>query len=119
MRPTGPIDQPQEISGLALEGLVAQHLRAWIAQRQAGEQLYYWRTKSGSEVDFVIYGPNTFLAFEVKHSGRAHRSDLRSLKSFREDFPEASVGMIYLGQERLEIDGIAIIPCQDFLESPF
>ncbi|MFZ9812961.1 MAG: ATP-binding protein [Burkholderiaceae bacterium] len=116
LRPTGPIDKPQEIAGLALEGLVAQHLRAWIARRRAGEQLYFWRTKSGSEVDFVIYGPRVFRAWEVKHSGRVHPSDLRSLKAFKEDFPEASVGMVYLGQEQLEIDGVAVIPCQQFLQ---
>ena len=116
LRPTGPIDKPQEIAGLALEGLVAQHLRAWIARRRAGEQLYFWRTKSGSEVDFVIYGPRVFHAWEVKHSGRVHRSDLRSLKAFKEDFPEASVGMVYLGQEKLEIDGVAVIPCHQFLQ---
>ena len=28
-RPTGPLDSPAEIDGAALEGLVAQHLRAW------------------------------------------------------------------------------------------
>src|SRR5262249_30238760 len=29
-RPMGPLDRPEEIAGAALEGLVAQHLRAWI-----------------------------------------------------------------------------------------
>jgi len=28
LRPTGPLDRPQEVEGAALEGLVAQHLRA-------------------------------------------------------------------------------------------
>jgi predicted AAA+ superfamily ATPase len=31
LRPRGPLDRPEEIEGAALEGLVAQHLRAWIA----------------------------------------------------------------------------------------
>ncbi len=31
LRPKGPLDRPEEIEGAALEGLVAQHLRAWIA----------------------------------------------------------------------------------------
>ena len=56
LRPAGPLDQPKEIEGISLEGLVAQHLRAWIAYRNRGERLYFWRTKSGSEVDFVVYG---------------------------------------------------------------
>ena len=31
LRPKGPLDRPSEIDGQALEGLVAQHLRAWAA----------------------------------------------------------------------------------------
>jgi predicted AAA+ superfamily ATPase len=116
LRPTGPLDRQEEIAGMALEGLVAQHLRAWIAQRDAGERLYYWRTKSGTEVDFVVYGPDTFSAWEVKHAAKVHAADLRALKTFREDYPEAQVAMLYLGQERLEIDGIPVIPCGEFLE---
>jgi len=115
LRPAGPLDRPEEIGGMALEGLVAQHLRAWIAQRGQGEQLYYWRTKSGSEVDFVIYGPRTFAAWEVKHAARVHRGDLRALRAFREDYPNATVSLLYLGPDRLEIDGIAIVPCEEFL----
>jgi len=116
LRPTGPLDRQEEIAGMALEGLVAQHLRAWIAQRDEGERLYYWRTKSGTEVDFVVYGPDTFSAWEVKHAAKVHAADLRALKTFREDYPEAQVAMLYLGQERLEIDGIPVIPCGEFLE---
>lgn len=116
LRPTGPLDRQEEIAGMALEGLVAQHLRAWIAQRDAGERLYYWRTKSGTEVDFVVYGPDTFSAWEVKHAAKVHAADLRALKTFQEDYPEAQVAMLYLGQECLEIDGIPVIPCGKFLE---
>ena len=116
LRPAGPLDRPEEIEGMALEGLVAQHLRAWAAYRRQGDELYYWRTKSGSEVDFVVYGPNTFAAWEVKRASRVHSTDLRALKAFREDYPEAQLGLLYMGQERLEIDGIAVIPCQAFLE---
>ena len=115
LRPTGPLDRTEEVAGTALEGLVAQHLRAWIAHRNAGDQLYYWRTKSGSEVDFIVYGPDTFNAWEVKHAAKVHATDLRSLKTFREDYPEAQVAMLYMGQERLEIEGIPVIPCGEFL----
>ena len=117
LRPAGPLDQPEEIEGISLEGLVAQHLRAWIAYRNRGEQLYFWRTKSGSEVDFVVYGNDCFLAWEVKRSTSAHSVDLRSLKSFRQDYPEAEVALLYLGQQSLEIDGISVIPCEKFLKS--
>ena len=102
---------------MALEGLVAQHLRAWIAYRACGAQLYYWRTKSGSEVDFVVYGPDIFSAIEVKRATKVHGKDLRALRAFREDYPEASVCLLYMGKERLTIDGISCIPCEEFLKA--
>lgn len=115
LRPAGPLDRPEAIEGMALEGLVAQHLRAWIAYRADGAGLYYWRTKSGAEVDFVVYGPEVFCAIEVKRAARVRGADLRALRAFREDYPEAAVALLYLGNERLSIDGIPCIPCEEFL----
>lgn len=117
LRPTGPLDRPDEIEGAALEGLVAQHLRAWGAYRDPGIGLHYWRTKSGSEVDFVVYGDGVFAAIEVKHAGRVHRSDLTALRAFRQDYPEAQAALLHLGHDRLMIDGIRILPCEPFLRA--
>ncbi|MBI5180916.1 MAG: ATP-binding protein, partial [Nitrospirae bacterium] len=87
LRPSGPLDKPEEKAGIALEGLVAQHLRAWIDYRHQPSSLYYWRTSAGSEVDFIIYGTDIFRAIEVKNAGKFHPQDLRGLKSFGEDYP--------------------------------
>lgn len=114
LRPAGPLDRAEEIEGMALEGLVAQHLRAWIEYRGAEARLYYWRTKAGSEVDFVIYGPDVFSAVEVKRAARINSKDLRALRTFRSDYPEAETYLLYLGKEHLAIDGIRCIPCEDF-----
>ena len=70
LRPTGPLDRPSEIDGAALEGLVAQHLRAWIAYTPEAHDLFCWRTRSGVEEDFVVYGSTHFVAVEVKNSDR-------------------------------------------------
>ena len=43
LRPGGPLDRPGEIEGHALEGLVAQHLRAWIAYSNQDYELCFWR----------------------------------------------------------------------------
>ena len=115
LRPSGPIDSPEEKSGAALEGLVAQHLRAWIDYGRPGCRLYYWRTSSGSEVDFVIYGQDIFQAIEVKNSTTIHPQDLRGLKAFGEDYPEAKRSLIYRGREKLLRDGISIEPADQFL----
>lgn len=115
LRPTGPLDRPGDIDGQALEGLVAQHLRAWAAYSGEGSSVYYWRTRGGTEVDFVVYGRTGFHAFEVKNAGRVHSSDLRALRTFRTDYPEADAAMLYRGSERLNIDGIWCLPVGDFL----
>jgi predicted AAA+ superfamily ATPase len=114
-RPAGPLDRPQEIAGAALEGLIAQHLRAWIAYGGSDAGLYYWRTKSGNEVDFVLYGRAGLWALEVKNGRRVLPGDVRGLRAFREDYASARTGLIYRGQERLVLDGVPCRPVEEFL----
>ncbi len=117
LRPKGPLDRTAEIDGLALEGLVMQHLHAWADYSRRDCRIYYWRTKSGTEVDFVLYGQNTFAAIEVKNSRQVHSKGLKGLKAFTEDYPEAQPLLLYRGKETLKIDGIMCIPWQSFLEN--
>lgn len=116
LRPAGPLDRPEEIEGAALEGLIAQHLKAWIDYRINASNLYFWRTKSGSEIDFIVYGTDVFYAIEVKHTATVYGKDLRALKAFHLDYPESSVCLLYMGKNQLEIDGIPCIPCEKFLK---
>lgn len=115
LRPSGPLDRIEEISGAALEGLVAQQLKAWIDYFHPDCNIFYWRTSSGSEVDFIVYGKEIFYAIEVKNSTVIHPNDLRALKSFGENYPEAKRFLIYRGSERLLKDGIYIVPVMEFL----
>jgi len=117
IRPAGPLDRPEEVGGAALEGLVAQHLRSWIDYTNPDFSLSFWRTKAGNEVDFVVYGPDGFWAIEVKHTSSIRGKDLKGLKAFRIDYPEAQTRLIYRGTERLEIDGIKCLPCEFFLKN--
>ncbi|MCY4626158.1 MAG: DUF4143 domain-containing protein [Acidobacteria bacterium] len=115
LRRTGPLDRPQEIEGAALEGLVAQHLRAWAAYGDRGARLFTWRTRSDAEVDFVIYGPEEFAAIEVKNSRRVRPEDLRGQRSFGDEYPEAMRLLLYRGQDRLLVGDVLCLPVADFL----
>jgi predicted AAA+ superfamily ATPase len=115
LRPRGPLDRPEEIEGAALEGLVAQHLRAWVAYSGSSEELSFWRTRSGVEVDFVVYGPRGFWAFQVQNSSDVRPADLRPLRAFREDYPESTGVLLYRGSERRRIDDIWCLPVEAFL----
>ncbi len=115
LRPQSILDSTSEMDGAALEGLVAQHLRAWIDYTKMAHRLAFWRTKAGLEVDFVIYGPMGLWGIEVKNSEHIHPQDLRSLTHFKEDYPEAQVLFLYRGKDRVIIKGIECIPCELFL----
>lgn len=117
LRPKGPLDKPEEIEGQALEGLVAQSLRAWIQYRNKENELYYWRTVSGLEVDFIVYGQEGLFAIEVKNATTIHPSDLKGLRAFQDDYPEAQCALIYRGKQRLKKDTIICIPLEEFLLS--
>jgi predicted AAA+ superfamily ATPase len=115
LRPRGPLDRPSEIGGAALEGLVAQHLRAWIAYSSGDTKLFFWRTRAGVEVDFVIYGDLGFMAIEVQNSQTVRSTDLRPLRAFIADYPEAKALLLYRGKEELMIGGIRCVPVDTFL----
>ncbi|MBN1686243.1 MAG: ATP-binding protein, partial [Spirochaetales bacterium] len=89
IRPAGPLDSPQEIGGVALETLCLQEIRAINEYYRFGYSLYYWRTSTGLEVDFILYGQLGLIAIEVKHARGVSTSALSGLKAFGRDYPEA------------------------------
>lgn len=116
LRPSGPLDNPEAIAGSTLEGLVAQHLTAWNAYQGGKNRLYFWRTPSGTEVDFVVYGQDVFWALEVKNTNKIHDRDLSGLKVFKTDYPQSKIFLIYRGKERWVKHGVSCIPCDEFLK---
>lgn len=116
LRKSGPMDTAEEKDGAALEGLVLQHLRAWCDYSKGKSDIYYWRTKAGVEVDFVIYGENSFWAIEVKNKTKIAPGDVRGLINFRDDYPESKQILLYRGNERIIENGILCIPCEEFLK---
>ena len=110
IRPRGPLDSAEEVAGAALETLVLQELQATNDNRQLGYDLSYWRTHTGLEVDFVLYGPRGLLAFEVKRKRQLAGHDLRSLRAFIEDYPVARAYVLYNGDHETHLDGITAMP---------
>lgn len=115
LRPRGPLDNSDEIAGISLEGLVLQHLKAWCDYSDAQVTCYFWRSRGGAEVDFILYGEDHFHAIEVKNGRTIHPQTLRSLKTFVSDYPEANPILLYRGNEKLVIDEITCWPVEDFL----
>jgi predicted AAA+ superfamily ATPase len=116
IRPTGPLDSESEMDGPALETLVFQEIRAINDYLETDYQLYFWRTKNGLEIDFVLYGPNGLIAIEVKRSSHVHSKNLRGLKEFKKDYPPAKCYLFYSGIDILYIDNITVLPIDQALQ---
>jgi len=113
IRPRGPLDAPEQIHGAALETLFLEQVRALNDYRDLGYRLHYWRTATGDEVDFVLYGERGLRAFEVKMAQRIRHDDLRGLLRFRADFPQARAHLLYLGNRRWHDRGVEVLPFTD------
>lgn len=112
MRPRGPLDSESDIGGVSLESFVWQDFTALNDYLNWEYSSYYWRTRSKLEVDFVFYGPRGFKAIEVKSSSRIRPEDLSSLLTFKEDYPEADLFLIYGGPKTIPHKDIKIIPAE-------
>jgi len=117
LRPTGPLDVPEEAEGPAVETLILQELMALNSYFNLGYSIHYWRTASGDEVDFVLYGKEGIKAFEVKRSARIDRESQRGLNAFLKDYPMAKGYLIYGGERRAYEDRIEILPLSQALKS--
>lgn len=115
--PKGFLENKNQFKGQELEGLVAQNLLAWCHYQNKGLNVYFWRTQSGNEVDFIVYGPNLFWALEVKSAHSIKSEHLSSLKSFGDDYPTAKKIILYTGEQKKKIENIEVIPIFDFLKS--
>lgn len=115
IRPAGPLDSPAEADGAALETLVLQELRAVNDYSEHGYQIFFWRTKNGLEVDFVLYGPKGLLAIEVKRSATLHPPDLRALREFQKDYAAAVCYVFHGGIAPQYLGDITALPIKDAL----
>jgi predicted AAA+ superfamily ATPase len=117
LRPMGPLDSPAEVEGTALETLFLQEITALNSALDLGYQIHYWRTSNGREVDFVLYGPRGFLAFEVKRTTKATPALLGGLRAFLSDYPAAKARFVYMGSRRMHEEAIEIVPVVQMLRN--
>lgn len=115
LRPRGQLDRPAEIDGAALEGLVWQALRAINDLHNLGYRLHFWRTASGHEVDFVLYGERGLHALDVKHASKIRPADLHGLQAFLRDYPESTATLLYMGSHRERHGAIEVVPVAEAL----
>jgi len=94
------VDKTREWGAL-LESFVLHHLRSWASLQVPEARIYYWRTTTGYEVDFLIERGRHLLAIEVKSTTAPRFSDIKGLQFFLEEYPEARCGVLAYNGNRM------------------
>lgn len=115
LRPRGPLDTPEEIGGAAFETLFLQNLRAIIDYYRLDLKIFFWRTTTGLEIDFIVYGERGVFAFELKSRKFIERKDFNALRAFKEDYPMAHCHLIYGGEQKEIYGDISVLPMTEVL----
>ncbi len=102
--------------GFLLETWVLHELRAAIAFQDLGGQLHYWRTPSGTEVDFIWTRAQRAVGIEVKAATTWRSEYGAALKMLiRDGLLTAGFG-VYTGSIELKDGPIRIWPLKSFLK---
>ena len=112
----GPLDTTKEINGAGLETLFFQSVLAINEYYNLGYTFYFWRTSTGTNVDFVLYGKNGLHASEIKNGEQLTNKSLKGLKKFHEDYPEAQLHLLYGGNHREYHGPINVYPIEEALK---
>ena len=100
--------------GHAFEHLVIQELRAWLSYSEREEQLSYWRTYTGLEVDAVI--GDARIAVEIKSVEEVMPRHLKGLKAFAEDYPDSRLLLVSLDPINRRVGNVECIYVLDFFK---
>jgi len=80
--------------GELFEQFVGLELIRYARLAKPGTKIRFWRDPDGPEVDWVIEKEGRFVPIEVKWTKTPRPKDLRHLKVFLEEYPQASKGYL-------------------------
>ena len=113
----GAFDQPmpREWTGVLLEHWVYHELMAYMSYNSVRGSLGYWRTPSGTEVDFIWWYGSHAVGIEVKSSKAFQKDYLKGLKSLEQSLYLHRSFIAYLGSDQLRVGNTQVLPVLDFL----
>jgi predicted AAA+ superfamily ATPase len=110
----GRIEQGSELFGKAFEHFVYQEIYAHSKYSDNEYPMYYWRTASQLEIDFVL-GDHE-VAIEVKATEQATERHLRGLKAFTEEYTVKKAILISNDPSPRLVNNILVLPWKIFLQ---
>jgi predicted AAA+ superfamily ATPase len=110
----GRIEFGSEAFGKAFEHFIYLELDAHSHYSDINYPVYYWRTASQIEVDFIL-GDHE-VAIEVKSTNLVNPRHLKGLKSFAEEYNVKKAIVVSTDPYPRMIDNISVMPWKVFLE---
>ncbi len=110
----GRIDFGSELFGNAFEHFIYNELYAHSSYSGKDYPIYYWRTASQIEIDFVL--GNHDVAIEVKATNNVQSRHLKGLKSFSEEYTVTQLVLVCNEPLPRISEGVRILPWKVFLE---
>lgn len=98
--------------GAAFETFIFHELQAFCDYTQRAE-IFYWRSKSGFEVDFIL---NDSTAIEVKGKRNLSLRDFTGLRALKEEKKLKEFIVISLDDYPRKMDQITVLPWKIFLQ---
>jgi len=100
--------------GHSFEHFIIQEIIAYLGYNGKEEQLSYWRTSSGYEVDAVIGAGR--VAIEIKSVEEIQSRHLKGLKAFQEEFPDCRLIAVSFDSRPRITNDVEVYPATDFLK---
>ncbi|MFH2008410.1 MAG: ATP-binding protein [bacterium] len=104
-------------AGALFETLVHLQLRAAAELLTPKASIFYWRTTTGREVDFVLEQGRRLVGFEVKLSPKPRYEDTAGLRLFLQEYPEADAAVLVHAGNRTKRLGDKIVALPWYLLS--
>jgi predicted AAA+ superfamily ATPase len=124
----GLLNEPlgKEWLGIALETLIFSELRAYNHTSGKNRDIFFYRTNSGMEIDFIIETgkkqqstPSHVICMEIKSSAKWQRMWGKAIRSFKTSGivqVDRMIG-VYMGDKSYIYDDFEVMPVLDFLAS--
>lgn len=111
----GKIAEGSEAFGKAFEHFIYQEIFAHSSYSGSNYPIYYWRTASQIEVDFVL-GDHE-VGIEVKSTNNVNSRHLKGLKSFAEEYTVKKLILVSNDPYPRQIENILVLPWKVFLQN--
>ena len=103
------------LRGALFENMVVSEFAKYNMNRALQTNIYYWRDKTGHEIDLIIDNPDRLIPVEIKSSETISNDFLKNIKYWKRLSGEQKSFLLYAGKiKQTRSDGTEILNWRNF-----